>query len=888
MPKFRYQHGDQPLAGYTIEHGLGRGGFGEVYYAISDAGRQVALKAVQNFEEIELRGIAQCMNLKSPHLVTIFDVKYNDDGDPFVIMEYVTGPSLRELLDASPHGLGEAKSAFLLREIAKGLTYLHDCGVVHRDLKPHNIFYEDGTVKIGDYSLSKAITTSHRSGHTMTVGTVHYMAPEISLGRYDHSVDIYALGVILYEMLVGHPPYVGETMAEVLMRHLSGEPDLSQVEEPFRSVIRKALAKSPEDRYQSAQEMAEEVFGVPAIQESVTALAPAGLSVVANHEAAKIVPDTWDRNRQPAAARSAVLDATAPFDSTSFPGGSIDAELVSANTGTDWKDDRFGFHVGNAALQFASGGGLLTPEYCEQPTPGQWDDWVQRDPVSETNRRALGVIAIVLTAVLAGVLGPHSSRVTTGQNFFVVGIMALFGALGLVIAYRKECSRTRASLSPKTRLHVSLGGAAMMSAGWGISNVTNMRNHDLWMLFLSMGISVLVIDWRAAMSPRRPQRMMLAPILVATFIGAMAAEVITNNAVIGAAIMAAVALAAQLFSPWDQRMARESSHRTNWANSVRLAFTSSSRVSSPVDRPSPIAAAKPARNEAVSPDWMEDSISSHSRLAAMVLAMLFPFSGLHRFYVGKWFTGLLWFLTGGLGMIGQIIDLVMIATGVFQDSQGRTLIAWHPGAGRRHSATPVNQLSSIPAPRSSSGRYWRPTVLGRGATVLGGFLLAFAVVGFGLVPALAASAASGLYAPVDPAFDKDALAQLFGSSRWYISVYEISYAFSALLGLLGVGLVVMPRHSSSWKHLLRGVLGTVGIGCAGLVFGGLLSGVHLWHRADPAMLDSSPVAFTLSMARLLVGPISLCGVIMAISVCVLAWPCRRPETDGDENKAASI
>jgi TM2 domain-containing membrane protein YozV len=269
---FRFNQGDRPLPGYTIQRGVGRGGFGEVYYATSDGGKEVALKWLRENPQVELRGVTHCLNLKSPHLVALHDVKQSPDGDFFVIMEFVSGPSLRDLLNAEPAGLGPQKAAYFLREIARGLAYLHDRGIVHRDLKPGNIFYEDGYVKIGDYGLAKIMAASQHSGQTMSVGTVHYMAPEIGSGNYDRTIDIYALGVILYEMLLGRVPFAGATMGEVLMKHLTAQPAVDELPAPFPSVLRKALAKDPRDRYQTVQEMMAEVFAVRDMSQAVDAI----------------------------------------------------------------------------------------------------------------------------------------------------------------------------------------------------------------------------------------------------------------------------------------------------------------------------------------------------------------------------------------------------------------------------------------------------------------------------------------------------------------------------------------------------------------------------------------------------------------------------------------
>jgi serine/threonine protein kinase len=247
--RYTFSSGERPLEGYTIKRAIGRGGFGEVYYATSDAGKEVALKLITRNLEVERRGVVQCMNLKSPHLIAIHDLKSNEEGDSFVIMEYVNGPSLASILAQHPGGLPPDQIRLWLRGLVDGVAYLHDHGIVHRDLKPANLFLEEGVVKIGDYGLSKAITHSKgETGHSECVGTCHYMAPEMSTGKYQKPIDIYAIGVILYEMVTGRVPFDGESVGEVLMKHLTSRPDLSALTQPYKSIVERALAKDPNHR----------------------------------------------------------------------------------------------------------------------------------------------------------------------------------------------------------------------------------------------------------------------------------------------------------------------------------------------------------------------------------------------------------------------------------------------------------------------------------------------------------------------------------------------------------------------------------------------------------------------------------------------------------------
>lgn len=253
--KFTFAPESRPLDGYTIKRAIHRGGFGEVYYALSDAGKEVALKLLNNNLEVELRGVSQCLNLKHPNLVTIFDIRQDSDKDHWIVMEYVGGKGLYDVLRDNPAGMQLPEVLFWLSGITAGLSFLHDRGIVHRDLKPANVFSEGDIVKLGDVGLSKFISESRRSAQTQSVGTVYYMAPEVARGRYGREVDVYAMGVMIVEMITGHVPFDGETTAEILMKHLTAEPDLTGVPLSLHSVLRRALEKDPAKRIGDVDEL---------------------------------------------------------------------------------------------------------------------------------------------------------------------------------------------------------------------------------------------------------------------------------------------------------------------------------------------------------------------------------------------------------------------------------------------------------------------------------------------------------------------------------------------------------------------------------------------------------------------------------------------------------
>ena len=305
--RFTYRSGQRPLDGYQIKRGVGAGGFGEVYLAVSDGGKEVALKLLKGHTEIELRGVANCLNLKHPNLVHVYDLRSDDHGDKWLVMEYVSGESLSQVINRHPNGLpvNLAKEWFL--NLARAVGYLHDHGVVHRDIKPANIFVENGTLKVGDYGLCKSVHSNQRQ--TREVGTVHYMAPEVGSGNYNKSIDIYACGIVLYELLTGILPFDGESDAEILMKHLSSPPDVSKAPPAFRPILMKSLDKNPARRYASMADLARAVEAA-----SLPTASPAAVPIVAPvpNTPVAIAPPPLPPIAPPPAAAAPVVTPVAP------------------------------------------------------------------------------------------------------------------------------------------------------------------------------------------------------------------------------------------------------------------------------------------------------------------------------------------------------------------------------------------------------------------------------------------------------------------------------------------------------------------------------------------------------------------------------------------------
>ena len=255
---------------YKIIKELGRGGMGVVYLAEdTKLKRQVAIKflpkqiSADSDERKRFEIEAQAAAALNHSNITIIHAIEKDGDNVFIVMEFIDGIELKEKVKSSTISTKELINIAI--QIAEGLEAAHKKGIVHRDIKSQNIMItNEGKVKIMDFGLAKVKGGSQLTQIGSTVGTVAYMSPEQTRGdEVDHRTDIWSLGVVIYEMLTGKMPFKGDYDQAIIYSILNDEPDpVTENDEGLKQIIGKSLAKNPDERYQTAGEIAEELITI--------------------------------------------------------------------------------------------------------------------------------------------------------------------------------------------------------------------------------------------------------------------------------------------------------------------------------------------------------------------------------------------------------------------------------------------------------------------------------------------------------------------------------------------------------------------------------------------------------------------------------------------------
>lgn len=276
---------------YRIVRKLGTGGMANVYLAEDEVlGRRVAIKILNDrhagddqFVERFRREAKNAASLSHPNIVSIYD-RGEAEGTYYIAMEYLDGRSLKELIVA--RGPAPVNIAIeYARQILTAIRFAHRHGIVHRDIKPHNVLVDaEGRLKVTDFGIARAGASQMTEAGSI-IGTAQYLSPEQAKGApVDQTSDLYSVGVVLYELLTGVVPFSGDTPVEIAMKHLSSTPEppsakRAEVPRELDLVVLRALAKDPADRYQSAEEMDEDLARVasgaavsPATEEAATAI----------------------------------------------------------------------------------------------------------------------------------------------------------------------------------------------------------------------------------------------------------------------------------------------------------------------------------------------------------------------------------------------------------------------------------------------------------------------------------------------------------------------------------------------------------------------------------------------------------------------------------------
>ncbi len=257
---------------YQIIKSVGEGGMANVYLAYDTIlDREVAVKVLrgdlasdEKFVRRFQREALAASSLSNPNIVEVYDVG-EDNGEYYIVMEYIEGKHLKQLIKKRGK-LTVAEVVDIALQITNGLSVAHDSYLIHRDIKPQNILILDnGLVKITDFGIAVAMNATQLTQTNSVMGSVHYLPPEQAMGKASSlQSDIYSIGIVLYELLAGKLPFVGDNAVEIALKHLKESVPLvsenvSNVPQSVVNIIMKATAKNPKNRYSDAREMYEDL-----------------------------------------------------------------------------------------------------------------------------------------------------------------------------------------------------------------------------------------------------------------------------------------------------------------------------------------------------------------------------------------------------------------------------------------------------------------------------------------------------------------------------------------------------------------------------------------------------------------------------------------------------
>lgn len=270
------------LGRYELVEKIGEGGMAVVYKAKDRLlNRYVAIKILRpeytrdaQFVDSFRRESQAAAGLESPNIISIYDVGH-EGNIYFIVMEYIDGMSLSDVIKVeAPMDYKAAIS--IAKQIASALSVAHSHNIIHRDVKPHNIMMKsDGTAKLGDFGIAKAVSDSTLTETSKIIGSVHYFSPEQARGSYvDERSDIYSLGIILYEMLTGKVPFDGDNPVQVALMHINDEivpPSrlVSGIPPALEKIVMKATDKFQTNRYASADEMLEDLNSIEFVSNTI-------------------------------------------------------------------------------------------------------------------------------------------------------------------------------------------------------------------------------------------------------------------------------------------------------------------------------------------------------------------------------------------------------------------------------------------------------------------------------------------------------------------------------------------------------------------------------------------------------------------------------------------